>query len=87
MCVCVVCACVRVVSILSMCCRYDQVDMVTSQSLWLERGRPLIPDLVRETPRVGIDSAGERWAGALLRFHLGDCRYVSKARRRNDISS
>ena len=56
------------------------MDMVTSSSLWLERGNPSSPDLIMTSPRVGIDSAGE-WVAAQLRFYHADCPYVSKTRR------
>ena len=60
--------------------RYNQVDMVTSSSLWLEMGKPLSPELVKVSPRVGIDSAGAEWASALLRFYQDNCRHVSRTR-------
>ena len=54
--------------------------MVTSPSLWLERGRPLSPELIKISPRVGIDYAGAEWAVAPLRFYQADCVCVSKPR-------
>ena len=54
------------------------MDMVTSSSLWLEMSKPLSPELIKVSPRVGIDSAGVEWASALLRFYQDNCHYVSR---------
>lgn len=56
------------------------MNMVTSSSLWLERGRPLPPELIEASPRVGIDYAGTEWAAAPLRFYQANSPFVSKTR-------
>ena len=72
--------CVPLASSATSYARHNQVDMVASPDLWLERGSPCDPELVKEGPRIGISSAGEKWAKAPLRFHLADCTHVSKPR-------
>lgn len=54
--------------------------MVTSSSLWLERGKPLPPELIKVSPRVGIDYAGMDWAAAPLRYYQANSPFVSKPR-------
>ena len=62
--------------------RHNQMDLVTSASIWLERGEPLSPELVGMSPRVGIDYAGPEWASAPLRFFQTDCASISRPRTR-----
>jgi DNA-3-methyladenine glycosylase len=58
--------------------RHNKVDMTTSPVIWLERGSPCPPEIVRKSPRIGIASAGPEWASTLLRFYQADSPYVSK---------
>ena len=60
--------------------RHNQVNLVTSNSLWLELGQPLPPEVIEVSPRVGVDSAGQKWALAPLRFFQSGCGFVSRAR-------
>lgn len=53
------------------------LDMVTSDSLWIERPPRPPRAAIARSPRIGVAAAGARWSKRRLRFFLGDCRYVS----------
>lgn len=55
----------------------DGADMTLGDTLWIERGEPIDDARVRVTPRIGIDSAGEAWAGKPLRWVVFDSPHVS----------
>jgi DNA-3-methyladenine glycosylase len=57
----------------------DKTDLVTGDSLWLERLRQRAVPRTRlaVTPRIGIDYA-EEWADALLRFTLAGSPHLSR---------
>jgi DNA-3-methyladenine glycosylase len=45
----------------------DHADLVTGNELFIERGRPVPPERILATPRIGIGYA-EEWADKPLRF-------------------
>ena len=57
---------------------HNQDDLLTSCRVWLERGKPLPPKLIRVSARIGINSSGPVWSMADLRFYQLDCTSVSK---------
>jgi DNA-3-methyladenine glycosylase len=54
----------------------DGEDMVTSERLFIERGREVPPDAILRTTRVGVAYAG-CWADKPLRFCLAGSGHVS----------
>lgn len=54
---------------------------LSGRVLWLEEGRPVPPDRIAVTPRVGVDYAGE-WADRPYRFLDSWSSAVSGPRRR-----
>ena len=59
----------------------NRLDMTSSDRLWVEPsevdGEEGGFEVVERT-RIGIDYAGEEWAGKLLRLYVKDSRFVSK---------
>ena len=59
--------------------RHDKIDLCTSEELWVESGGELIADGdIVCGARIGIASAGEEWAGKLLRVYIRDNDCVSR---------
>ena len=59
--------------------RHDKIDLCTSEELWVESGGELIADgYIACGERTGIASAGEEWAGKLLRVYIKDNDCVSR---------
>jgi len=58
---------------------FSGLDLVNDPRLWLQSGRPTAIEAaaVVNTPRVGIDSAGSPWTGALLRWAVATSQSVS----------
>jgi len=56
---------------------YHGLDLVSSERIWLARGRSLSRKGIRAEPRIGVDYAKD-WAKMKLRFWPKRCRYVSK---------
>lgn len=62
----------------------DGLDLITDNRMWIEPRRHEPPEPVN-TPRVGVDRAGE-WARAPLRWYLPGCAHVSAPRAaRSDL--
>lgn len=57
--------------------QHNKVDMVTSTTLWMEMGSSLPNEVIKKSPRIGINSAGPEWAAAQLRFFI-DTPFISK---------
>jgi len=58
--------------------RHNGHDLVGGElTLRPPEGRPAPFAIVRR-PRVGVDYAGPRWAGRLLRFYIRGNRFVSR---------
>ena len=55
----------------------DGTDLVTSEALFIERGRAVRPADIVESPRIGIGYAGE-WVDRPLRFHIRGHSHVSR---------
>lgn len=55
----------------------DGADLVTGESLFLERGARIAPRNIVAGPRIGVAYAGE-WAEAPLRFHVAGNPHVSR---------
>ena len=56
----------------------DRVDLLSSQSLWVELPGEWEEFEVVESGRVGVQYAGEEWANKPLRFYIKDSPYISK---------
>jgi DNA-3-methyladenine glycosylase len=56
---------------------YHGLDLVSSERIWLARGRNLSLKGANAAPRVGVDYA-KGWAKKKLRFWPKRCRYVSR---------
>ncbi len=60
--------------------RHNRRDLVGSDSLWLEEGRPVASSKVMRGPRIGVDYAGE-WAAKPYRLWVKDNPHVSRTPR------
>ncbi len=58
----------------------NRADLVTSESLWVERPaeREAAEEEVVESGRIGVQYAGDEWASEPLRFHIKNSPFVSK---------
>jgi len=61
----------------------DGEDLLSSQRLFVERARsrPISPESIVNTPRIGVESCGQ-WAAEPLRWYV-DCEHVSVRRARD----
>ena len=64
----------------------DQVDMSTSQEIWVEgRKEELEGGDIVNTTRVGIDGTGEQWSKLRLRWYILGNLYVSVRDKQEEI--
>ena len=54
----------------------DQVDMCTSDKIWLEKGETVKEKDIVKSKRINI-SYGEEWVDKLLRFYLYGNKFIS----------
>jgi len=64
----------------------DQVDMSTSQEIWMEgRKEELEAGDIVNTTRVGIDGTGEQWSKLRLRWYILGNLYVSVRDKQEEL--
>jgi len=64
----------------------DQVDMSTSQEIWVEgRKEELEAGDIVNTTRVGIDGSGEQWSKLRLRWYILGNLYVSVRDKQEEL--